>query len=414
MEVYPGCNEFRLDNGLTVITEQIEHSKTISLGIWFNSGSRDEDREQNGVTHLIEHLAFRGTSSRGADEISSTVDKLGGRINAGTSREYMVFYLDCLAQGLKEAVSLLSDIALNPLFRQQDLELERNVVIEEIRSGQDNPRSEVFHAFQEALWGSDRGLSLRITGTEGSVSRITKDQVSSRFTEMRRPENMVLAMAGSFDLDQVIASAEKYFSNLEPGSGNSNNRHQPTPVYEDRAISRDINQTHFCLGTEGLDKGDQDKFVLEILNVILGTGMHSRLFRKIRKDLGLAYQIASDTEYYSDTGYQVVYAATDAESLSRVKEAIIRELRTLVREPVTTEELELAKAKTKGNLVLGLEGNQANMVRLAGSVVYDEPLETVETLLDRIDQVTKEDVRRIADKIYNPDQFATSVLGPQE
>lgn len=413
VEIYPGCKQHKLSHGLRVIGHELPQTKSISLGLWFNSGSRDEAADQNGITHLIEHLIFRGTKNRTSHEISSAVDNLGGRINGGTGREYMVLFLDLLPQGLSDGVELLSDLCSNPLFPREDLQLERNVVIEEIRSARDNPQSEVLRLFREALWGRDDGLSLSITGTEKSVNTIDRDQIIDRFNRMREGNNMVLAAAGHFDFDDLVKYSELNFGNIEQGTSRGYERPHPTPGEKRAADSRDLKQVHLCVGTPALEKGNEDRYVLEILNVILGKGMSSRLFRKVRREYGLVYQISSNTEYFSDTGLFLVYGATDKNNLERVNRIVQEELFKLTEELVKDEELSLAKNKTKGNLVLGLESNQAQMVRLGGSLIYEQDLESVDEVLNEIDSVSKEDIRGIAKDLFRRENLTFSLLGPE-
>lgn len=412
MELYPGCYQKRLPAGLQVIGEEIPTSKSVSLGLWFDSGSRDEEPDQNGITHLIEHLVFRGTSNRSAYGISSAIDRLGGRINGGTGREYTVFYVDLIPEGLEGGLDLLADLALNPLFNPDDLELERGVVVEEIRSARDDPQSEAFRLFQEALWGSDSGLSLRVTGNEYSVKGISAAQIKRRFDQMRRGPNMMVAAAGAFDFNHLVDLAADYFQRLEEESKPDGNRNTPQVHWRDKREDRDINQSHLCIGVEGLPKGDEDRYVLEILSVILGNGMSSRLFRKIRKELGLAYHLSSTTEYYSDTGLFAVYLALDRANVNRAKDLVVTELKDLQQNPVSDEELELAKKKTKGNLVLGLESNQANMVRLGGSLVYREELKPVEDILNEIEKITKDEIQNLASRLFSPDRLSGGLIGP--
>jgi len=409
--IYPDCFQETLENGLRVIAQRVPTSKSVSLGIWFNSGSRDEKKEENGVTHMIEHLIFRGTENYDSYAISSKVDSLGGRINGGTGREYMVIYMDLLPAGLEEGVKLLGDMATAPLFQREHLEMERKVIIEEICSTRDDHRSEAIRMFQEALWGERNGLSLRITGTERSVRTLDRGKLLRRFTQMAGSKNIVLAAAGDLELESLLSYARDYVGDLVDPSGEDEDRLTPTACSQSKSLNRDINQVHCCLGTEGLEKGHEKRYVLEIMNVLLGNGMSSRLFCKIRKKRGLAYSVASETEYFSDTGAFLVYGALDRDNLQEFCALVTEELRKLKEEPVGEKELNLAKRKTKGNLVLGLESNQALMARIGGSRIYEERLEPVGEVLDQIDAVSAEEIRKLANRLLN-DELSISLLGP--
>ena len=412
MELFPGCHKTELDNGMRVIVEEIPSSNSVSVGMWFNSGSRDEPEEVNGITHLIEHLIFRGTKNRSADEISAAVDRLGGRIIGGTGREYMVVYLDLLPETVSQGLKLLSDLALNPLFKAQDLNLEKKIVSEEIRSKHDDPQWSVLKAFEEALWG-EHGLAKPIAGNEDSILKLNSRGLKERFDFMKAPENVAISAAGNLKAESFFEKVREYFHDLR---GRNGTKDRPSPIPKNSGhvrVERDIKQTHFCIGGRGLENNNSDKYVLEMLKVILGGGMSSRLFRKVRKEEGLAYNISSNTEYYSDAGTFFVYSATDKPKLEKLSRLITKEFRDFRNQTPSEDELSLAKKKTKGNLVLGLESNQAHMVRLGSSLVYEIELDPVEKVLNRIDAVTGKDIRRIARKLLDEEKLSWAVLGPE-
>lgn len=412
MELYPDCYIENLPNGLRIIGQEIARTKSISLGLWFNCGSRDELPDRQGVTHLIEHLIFRGTSNRSAYEITSTVDKLGGKINGGTGREYLVIYLNLLPEGLDRAVELIADLAKNPLFDSRALRIEKGVITEEIRSSRDNHQGEVMRLLREAIWGKESNLSERVAGKEDTIKRLNREHVMDRFESLRSGPNLVLSAAGQLDYEELLDLARDHLKSINGDERPKSPADRPLEGEEKvRVLNRDLNQTHLSIGVEGLEKGNDKRYALEMLNVILGNGMSSRLFRKIRKKKGLVYQITTNTEYLSDTGSFLIYGATDKNNLTQVVGLIEEEIRKIKNEPVSDKELKLAKAKTKGNTVLGLESNQANMIRLGNSQIYDIELNSLNQVLQKIDSVSKEDILEVAEDILQEDRFRGSLLG---
>ncbi|MBS3792077.1 MAG: pitrilysin family protein, partial [Candidatus Bipolaricaulota bacterium] len=361
MELFPGCYRKKLDGGIEIIGQEEPGSKSISIGLWFKSGSRDETRTSSGITHLIEHLLFRGTENRTSYQITSDVDRLGGHINGSTGREFLLLSLRLLPESLSRGIDILTDLAFNPLFREEDLELEKDVVLEEIRSSHDDHQSEAIRLLEETIWGDSSGLSLPVRGLEDTLSRLTREEVLDRFTSLQKADEIMITAAGNLTMDNLIETSSGSIEGLIPlsdqGNGgnpaNSREGNSGQPDIRHKHDWRDINQLHCVTGTEGLAKKDEDRFPLEMLNVILGQGMSSRLFRKIRKDRGLAYQVTSSTQYYFDTGLFFVYGAIAPQNLDRFLNLVLKEFERIKAEQVSEEELELAKKKTKGNLVLG-------------------------------------------------------------
>ncbi len=419
MELFPGCYRDNLADGPQVIGQEEPQSKSISLGLWFNSGSRDERPEISGVTHLIEHLLFRGTENRSAYQITSDVDRLGGYINGSTSHEFLLLSLRILPESLSEGVDILTDLALNPLFREEDFGLEKDVVLEEIRSSHDDHKSETIRLLESIVWGEESGLSLPVRGTEGSLSELTREDTVDRFREMRDTDGMILTAAGNLSFEEFRDTVESSLAGVSPSSaeagafrrrssGNGNKtglRH--------REDWRDVNQLHCAIGTEGLAKRDEDRFPLEMLNIVLGQGMSSRLFREIRKERGLAYHVTSSTQYYSDTGLFFVYGAMAPENLSQFFELVLAEFDRLRNQPVSSEELELAKKKVKGNLVLGLENNRALMGRLGVTALHEDDFLSVDQMVEKIEGVSSEEIQRVANRLLNREDLKYSLLGPE-
>ena len=419
MELFPGCHRERLSNGIEIIGQEEPQSKSISLGLWFKSGSRDEARIQSGITHLIEHLLFRGTKNRTSYQITSEVDRIGGHINGSTGREFLLLSLRLLPESLSRGMDILTDLALNPLFDEEDLTLEKDVVLEEIRSSHDDHQSEAIRLLEEIIWGDSSGLSLPVRGLEDTLSRISRDEVIDRFESMQHGKKMMVTAAGNLLMDDLVAEAAESMTTLANGevseetidSNTQKDVSDSGPRY--KYDWRDINQLHCVIGTEGLAKRDDDRFPLEMLNVIMGQGMSSRLFRRVRKDRGLAYQITSSTQYYLDTGLFFIYGAIAPANLDRFLNLVLKEFESIKAEKVTEEELELAKRKTKGNLVLGLENNRALMSRLGITALHKNDFLSVAEVVEKIEDVTRDDIQRVAQRVLEEDDINYSLLGPE-
>ncbi|MBS3736694.1 insulinase family protein [Candidatus Bipolaricaulota bacterium] len=421
MELFPGCYRKKLDGGIEIIGQEEPGSKSISIGLWFKSGSRDETRTSSGITHLIEHLLFRGTENRTSYQITSDVDRLGGHINGSTGREFLLLSLRLLPESLSRGIDILTDLAFNPLFREEDLELEKDVVLEEIRSSHDDHQSEAIRLLEETIWGDSSGLSLPVRGLEDTLSRLTREEVLDRFTSLQKADEIMITAAGNLTMDNLIETSSGSIEGLIPlsdqGNGgnpaNSREGNSGQPDIRHKHDWRDINQLHCVIGTEGLAKKDEDRFPLEMLNVILGQGMSSRLFRKIRKDRGLAYQVTSSTQYYFDTGLFFVYGAIAPQNLDRFLNLVLKEFERIKAEQVSEEELELAKKKTKGNLVLGLENNRALMSRLGITALHDNDFLSVGEVVEKIENVSRNDIQSVAQRLLPEEEINYSLLGPK-
>lgn len=421
MELFPGCYRKKLDGGIEIIGQEEPGSKSISLGLWFKSGSRDETRTSSGVTHLIEHLLFRGTENRTSYQITSDVDRLGGHINGSTGREFLLLSLRLLPESLSRGIDILTDLALNPLFREEDFDLEKDVVLEEIRSSHDNHQSEAIRLLEETIWGDDSGLALPVRGLEDTLTRLSREEALDRFNSLQKANEIMITAAGNLTMDDLTKAASRSFSGMgshhdqknENHSRSSGEKNSTQPDLRHKHDWRDINQLHCVIGTEGMAKKDEDRFPLEMLNVILGQGMSSRLFRKVRKERGLAYQVTSSTQYYSDTGIFFVYGAIAPKNLDRFLNLVLKEFERIKAERVSEEELELAQKKTKGNLVLGLENNRALMSRLGITALHDNDFLSVEEVVEKIEDVTRDDIQNVAQRLLAEEEINYSLLGPK-
>jgi len=400
-----------LPNGIRVVTETIPYVRTVSLGFWFRTGSRNETVENNGISHLIEHLMFKGTSTRSAREIAELIDAAGGQLNAFTGKERTCYYARILDEQLPMAAELLADMFLNSVFDPEEMEKEKNVVIEEIRMCEDSPDELVHDLFASAVLG-DHPLGLSVLGTEANIRGMKREEVLEFITDYYVPGNLVVAAAGNVAHDQVVDQVTRYFSAL-PSRPLPNSL---APVDEPGKAAfryKDIEQVHLCIGGLGVPRHDEDKFAVYVLDVILGGGMSSRLFQQLREERGLAYSTYSYHTCFQDAGVFGVYVGTGPENVPQVVRIIQDEFDRLMQEGVTPEELHRGKEQLKGSLMLGLESTAARMSRIAKSELFYEAILTPDEVAARIDAVTVESVQRVAQRLLSS-PLTAAAIGPTE
>jgi len=399
-----------LDNGLRVVTEKIPYLRSVSIGVWVITGSRDEQPQENGISHFIEHLLFKGTERRTAFDIAKEIDSVGGTLNAFTGREYTCYYAKVIDQNLPLAIDLLSDIFLHSLMDLKDVEKERMVILQEIKMVEDTPDDYIHDLFNRACWG-DHPLGFPIYGTSELVQSFRRDQLHRFFKDNYPPDRIVVCAAGNLEHRQVVDMIERTFGKISK-SEKARERSKPDPISTTNIRKRDLEQVHFCLGTRGLQYNHSLRFASYILNTILGGGMSSRLFQEIRENRGLAYSVYSYLPTYIDSGLVVVYAGTNEDSFQEVIELVLNEFDHLKKEPLKNEELETAKEQLKGNLLLSLESSDNLMTRLAKNEIYFQSYLPVGKILKGIDEVKEETVRQLANEIFDERLFCLTVLGP--
>ena len=407
-----GYQKTVLDNGIKVITEEIPYLKSVSIGVWVNTGSRDEQPHENWISHFIEHLLFKGTERRTAFDIAKEIDSVGGTLNAFTGREYSCFYAKVIDKNLPLAIDLLSDIFLHSVMDLKDVEKERMVILQEIKMVEDTPDDYVHDLFNRACWGN-HPLGFPIFGTSELVQSFHRDQICQFFKENYQPNRIIICAAGNLHHQEVVDSIGATFGQI-PKSDKVRERVRPDSISKINIWKRDLEQVHFCLGTKGLQYNHSLRFASYILNVILGGGMSSRLFQEIRENRGLAYSVYSYLPAYLDTGLVVVYAGTNESSFKEAIELILKEFHRLKADPLKNGELETAKEQLKGNLLLSLESSDNLMTRLAKNEIYFESYLPVERILKGIDEVEEEVVRRLAKDIFDERFFCLTILGPIE
>jgi predicted Zn-dependent peptidase len=400
----------KLANGLTVITEQMQHIRSASIGIWLQTGSRDEDAECNGISHFIEHMVFKGTKHRTAEEIARQVDSIGGNMDAFTAKECICFNVKVLDEHVPIALDILSDLVLNPIFDTTDIARERGVIMEEIKMDEDNPDYLVHEIFTQNFW-KDHPLGKPILGTKETVKRFERPSVVEAYAHRFAPGNIIVSAAGNLDHDRFVELVTAAFEHMKPMK---NGFHSSAPKIVSRIILRNkkaLEQVQLCIGVPAHPIAHEKRHAGYVLNTLLGGGMSSRLFQNIRERQGLAYSIYSDLNPYRDTGCLAVYAGTSLASASKVVQSVVSEFRKLKAEPVPEEELRRSKAQLKGSLMLSLESSTARMSNLARQEMYFDRFYDLDELIERIEAVTAEDLADLANQFFKTESVALTALG---
>jgi len=399
-----------LPNGLVVVTEPMEHVRSVSVGIWLRTGSRSEIAARNGIAHFTEHMVFKGTERRSAEDIARSIDSIGGLMDAYTTKEMISFNAKVLDEHLPAAWEVLADLALRPLFDEEEIGREKQVVLEEIKMEQDNPESVVHELMVQNFW-SGHALGRPILGTPETVGDFSRATVLEGHEKSYVGKNMLVTAAGHVEHAHLVDLVAREFDALEPGADP-----EPGTAPEPHAAlasqsKAELEQTHVCVGVPSVSLTDHRRYAAAVLNTILGGGMSSRLFQNIRERQGLAYSVFSEMNPYSDAGMMTIYAGTGLANVSKVLGLISAEFRALKNEAVTEEELRRAKDHLKGSLVLSLESTSARMSNLARQEMYFHHFFTTDEILAAVEGVTRDDVRVVATDFFRPDQIAATVVG---
>jgi len=399
-----------LSNGLIVLTERMEHLRSVAMGVWVKSGSRCESAELNGISHFVEHMLFKGTKSRSAQRIAREMDSIGGNLDAFTSKETICFNVKSLSDHVPIALDVLTDMVLNPTFALPDIERERGVILEEIKIDEDNPDVLVHELFTQSFW-KGHPLGKPILGTTETVGRFGQQQLFGYHGDRFHGGNMVFSAAGNLDHDRFVAAVEEKLSALEGGKAP---QELSAPEPSARIILRNkksLEQVQICLGVPAPRVTDDSRYATSILNTVLGGGMSSRLFQTIREERGLAYSVYSDMSPYRDTGNFCVYAGTSAGKALEVIDLILAEFRNLKEIPISEEELTRAKDQLKGNILMGLESSNARMANLARQEMYFQQFYSVDEIIARIEEVDANQVQTMAQRLFEPERIAVTLLG---
>jgi predicted Zn-dependent peptidase len=405
-------NDF-LANGIQVLSEEIPGVRSITAGVWVRQGAAHEQGEALGASHLLEHLVFKGTEHRTARDLALALEGLGGSLDAYTSREHTSFQARVLDEHLSEALDVLADLTQTPLLRPEDLDLEREVVLEEISTVEDTPDDLVFDLHGERLWGG-HPYGHSILGTRATVGGMPIDVLRRIHGERYVGKNLVVAAAGNVQHAPFLEGVARRFGGLPAGRRSDQVPALPEPARGDQRVRRGGAQTHLVFGTEAPAHADPRRYALVLLSCALGGGMSSRLFQRVREELALAYTVYSFQSFYALAGLVGVYVGTRPSWEERAVEAVRAELARVAREGLPEDELDQTKRQVKGQIMLSLESTGARLYRLAGFALYEEPYLDLDQLLARIDAVTGEEVAAAAAEFYDPDRQLLLRLGPED
>jgi predicted Zn-dependent peptidase len=414
-----GVELTQLDSGLRVITESMPAVRSVALGLWVRTGSRDETPGQAGLSHFLEHLLFKGTPRRSAIEISELLDGMGAQANAATGKESTHLYARFLDEHSEAAFDLLAEMLAQPSLPTSEVDSEREVILEEIAMYEDEPQDRVHDVLAEAIFG-EHPLGRRVLGSSEVIASVAVPEIRAYHDDRYVAGNVVVAAAGSLEHEHVVALARNYLQQLpsigEANDGPAKERRNGASVKEPRLRfqSKETEQYHVCFGGPGLSRADERRFALSVLDAAFGGSTSSRLFREIREKRGLAYAVGSYIDQFVDGGEVAMYVGTRADNVGEACEIIGRELLRLRDDGLDPEELQRAKEHVKGRMVLGLESSAARMTRCARSLLYEIPLLSIDELLARVDAVTADDVAALAGEFYDPARLSAACIGPEE
>lgn len=399
-----------LENGLVILTEEMPAIRSVCVGIWITTGSRHEDVDESGISHFIEHMVFKGTKRRSAAQIAREMDSIGGNIDAFTGKEMICFNAKVLDDHLPVALDVLSDMVLDPLFDAKDLAREKGVIQEEIKMDEDNPDYLVHETFTQSYW-KDHPLGRPILGTTESVRGFDEAGTHQAYCRRFTPGNMIVSAAGRLNHEDFVKQITALFGGLKPGK---NGFHQSVPQTFPRVVKKhkkSLEQVQICMGGPSLPMADERRYETYVLNTLLGGGMSSRLFQKVREEQGLVYSIYSDLNAYRDTGCWLVYAGTSRESAAKVIAAVVEELKRLKDEPVPDEEMQRVKNHLKGSMMLGLESSSSRMMNLARQEMYFERHLGLDEMIERIESVKTSAIQELAEMLFRSELLAATILG---
>jgi predicted Zn-dependent peptidase len=407
----PRVTKTTLDNGVQILTKRMPHVRSVAMGVWANVGARDESAAQNGLSHFIEHMIFKGTARRSALEIAKSFDAIGGQTNAFTAMEHTCYHARVLDSHLETMIDILSDIFLHSEFAPAEVEKERPVIVQEIGMAEDNPEDLIHQLANHHFWGNTP-LGRSILGTPQNVARFDAPTIQTYFKRHYQASRILISLAGNLDHDTAVALLAPRFESLSKGDPPPL---RPTPNSQRhcRTHQKPLEQTHLCLMTEGLSNVDEDRFTLVLLNTLLGGNMSSRLFQKIRETHGLAYSVYSFVCAHADTGMFGAYTAVAPDRVAAAVTMIIEELERLATQRVDPAELHDAKEFIRGNLHLSAESVDNQMVRLAQNEIYFGRYIPLAETLKRFESVLPGEILAMAAKLFDPGQLSLTVLGPE-
>lgn len=399
-----------LENGLTIIGEEIPYVKSISLGIWINAGSRIEDNEISGVSHFIEHMLFKGTKNRTSKQLASEIDNLGGQINAFTSKECTCYYVKLLDSHIDIGIDVLSDMILNSKFDKDDLDKERSVIIEELKMYEDSPEDLAYDLLTENIYKDD-SLGMNIIGTEESLRRLNREKLLEYFNKYYVPNNSVISISGNFNFNEIVNKIEDKFKDWKKRDVNIDIKKA-----EFRncflAKNKDTEQINLAMSLEAVPlENDKEVYALAVINTVFGGSISSRLFQKIREEKGLVYSIYSSQSLYRKCGELGIFASMSNEHLKEVYESIIEEIKIMKEYYLTDTEIKESKEQLKGSYILGLESTSSRMMSIGRALLLNNKVKSTDDILKSIDNVDREIIKIVIDKIFNLDKLGVCIVG---
>ena len=399
-----------LPSGLTVVIETLPYVRSVAFGYYLRSGSAVESEEHGGASHFLEHLVFKGTKQRSTADIAKVIDILGGDVDAFTGKEYTSFYAHVLDEQVPTALDLLTDLVTSPRFNDADVEMERGVILEEIKMVEDTPDDLVHEIFVTAFW-PDHPLGRPILGTEETIGSLQRAKIVEHYEETFQPSNVIFAASGNLKPEDVLPFLEKHFPPMDREP--FRREWGPPRPYQHVIVreKKELEQVHLCLGSRGYPQQGQERYAAALLNAVLGGGMSSRLFQRIRETEGLVYAIASYHNGYLHGGYQAVYAACAPKNVRRVLDSTLAEMRKFRNEGATPDELASAKLHLKGSILLSLESTTSRMSGIARQEYYFGRQFTPDEIIEHIDAVTLEDLQRAAQTVVDPESLSLTMLG---
>jgi predicted Zn-dependent peptidase len=403
-------NKTVLGNGVRVVTRRLPHARSVSLGVWVAVGARDEQLHENGLSHFIEHMLFKGTHTRSAYQLAKEFDAIGGHSNAFTSTEYTCYHARALSTHLTTMTELLCDMLLNSEFSDHEIENERPVVLSEVSMVEDSPEEYVHTLLEENYW-SDHPLGQSILGSPDNIMTFDHKKVTTYFREKYQPERIIISAAGLVDHDRIVELVGPAFGSLKP-TGAFPERTQPNPTIHTKLYPKDLEQVHLCLGTRGMNLNDPKRFACSLLNTYLGGNMSSKLFQEIREKRGLAYSIYSFITMCMDTGLFGIYTGISDDKVIESLSLILSELESLSRTAITETELQAAKEYTKGNILLSAESTESHMFRMAQNELHFGRFIPIEETIDNIQSVTCDQILALSRDLFKGQRPSLTVLGP--
>jgi predicted Zn-dependent peptidase len=398
-----------LDNGLRILTERMTQVRSISIGVWLTRGSRHESAERSGIAHFVEHMLFKGTATRSAEDIAQAIDSIGGQLDAFTAKEYASYYIKVLDEHLPLAIDILSDIVRNPAFSAEDIEREKKVVVEEIKMVEDTPDDLVHEIFTQGFW-EDHPLGRPILGARETVESFDARLLRQYFEQSYTARNLIVSAVGNLEHERVRELIDRKFGTLTALTETTMEQ-APTVVPKIVIRNKELEQSHVCLGASSYPQNHEDRYSSYVLNTLLGGSMSSRLFQNVREKRGLAYAVFSGLSAYRDAGSFTVYAGCSNEAVGEVIDLVVEELRGIKQAEVPQAELQRAKDHLKGSLMLSLENTASRMSHIARQEIYFDRQFGLDETLQGIERVTTADVQRVAADLFHDGSLAATVLG---